>query len=167
VDIRDAFFDELYRIASKDANVILLTADMGAFGLDKLKKDFPDQYINVGIAEQNLVSLAAGLALGGKKVFIYTIAAFLIYRAYDQIRIDICDMDLPVVLIGAGAGTVYKNEGATHHAIYDKDIVELLPNIEVFTPSNSQEAEASVQYAYQSNHPVYIRLGRGDVFQDN
>ena len=160
MDIRDALFAKLYELACKDSNVMALTADMGAFGLTRLKDELPNQYLNVGVAEQNMISVAAGLALGGKKVFAYAIAAFLIYRAYDQIRIDICEMNLPVVLIGAGAGLTYKVEGATHHALYDKDIIEVLPNIEVFTPANSSEAEAIIEYAYQSDHPIYIRLRR-------
>ena len=166
MDIRDALFDRLYELACKDSNIMVLTADMGAFGLVKIKEDLPSQYINLGVSEQNMISVAAGLTLGGKKVFAYAIAAFLIYRAYDQIRIDICEMNLPVVLIGAGAGLTYKFEGATHHALYDKDIIELLPNIEVFTPANASEAEAVVEYAYQSDHPLYIRLGRGNKYED-
>ena len=159
MDIRDALFDKLYDITSSDEKVMVLTADMGAFGLNRLKNDFPKQYINVGVSEQNLISMAAGLSLGGKKVFVYAIAAFLIYRAYDQIRVDICGMNLPVVLIGAGPDLIYKAEGATHWAIYDKYIIDALPHIETFTPC-VEEVEWVVGHAYQSKHPVYIRLGR-------
>ncbi len=159
MDIRDALFDKLYDITSSDEKVMVLTADMGAFGLNRLKNDFPKQYINVGVSEQNLISMAAGLSLGGKKVFVYAIAAFLIYRAYDQIRVDICGMNLPVVLIGAGPDLTYKAEGATHQAVWDSDIVNVLPYIEVFTP-NASNAAWVVEHAYHSKHPVYIRLGR-------
>ena len=159
MDIRDALFDKLYEIASKDSEVMVLTADMGAFGLTKIESDLPNQYINMGVSEQNMISVAAGLALSGKRVFVYSIAAFLIYRAYDQIRVDICEMNLPVVLIGAGPGLVYKAEGATHQAIWDSDMVNVLPYIEVFTP-NASNAARVVEHAYHSMHPVYIRLGR-------
>ena len=159
MDIRDALFDKLYDITSSDERVMVLTADMGAFGLNRLKNDFPKQYINVGVSEQNLISMAAGLSLGGKKVFVYAIAAFLIYRAYDQIRVDICGMNLPVVLIGAGPDLIYKAEGATHQAIWDADIVRHLPNIKVWTPTASNAARI-VEYAYRNECPVYIRLGR-------
>src|SRR5512136_2494409 len=83
LDIRDAFFDRLYEIASTDSNVMFLTADMGAFSLEKFKADLPGQYINVGVAEQNLVSVAAGLALAGKRIFIYAIAPFITQRCYE------------------------------------------------------------------------------------
>lgn len=145
---------------------MLLTADMGAFSLNKLRQDYPKQYINVGVAEQNLISVGAGLTLAGKKVFLYAICAFLIYRAYDQIRIDICEMNLPVTLIGAGPGLTYKVEGATHHALYDKQIMELL-NMEIFTPANASEAKAIAEYAYICEHPLYIRLGRGETYDEH
>ena len=166
MDIRDAFFDELYEITSHDKNLMFLTADMGAFGLNKFKRDFPKQYINVGVAEQNLISVGAGLALSGKRVFLYAIAAFLIYRALDQIRIDICEMNLPVTLIGAGPGLTYHAEGPTHHALYDDIIISMFPNIKVFTPRTPEDAQTVMILAYLSKSPVYIRLGRGEVYDE-
>jgi len=159
IDIRDAFFDELYEIASGDKNVMFLTADVGAWSLDRFKEDLPAQYINVGVAEQNLVSVAAGLALGGKKVFIYSIAAFIIQRCYEQIKIDLFQMRLPVTIIGSGPGLTYGSDGPTHHATNDIEIIRVLP-LTIITPSSPEEAKEAAVIGYQSKLPVYIRLGK-------
>src|SRR3972149_5249623 len=115
-DIRDAFFDEVYAIASKDADVLFMTADMGALSLNRFKADLSSQYFNIGVAEQNLISVAAGLALGGKKVFVYTIAPFATQRGYHQIRCVLWGRPLPVTIIGSGPGITYSSDGLTHHA---------------------------------------------------
>jgi len=163
IDIRDAFFDELYNLAAKDPNVIFLTADMGAFSLEKFKRDLSSQYINVGVAEQNLVSVAAGLALGGKKVFIYAIAPFITQRCYEQIKIDLACMCLPVTIIGAGAGIVYNSDGITHHATQDIAIMRTLPGMTIFNPADSVTAAAAVHIARNSNGPVYVRIDKGKL----
>lgn len=163
IDIRDAFFDELYNLAVKDSDIIFLTADMGAFSLEKFKRDLSRQYINVGVAEQNLVSVAAGLALGGKKVFIYAIAPFLTQRCYEQIKIDLACMRLPVTIIGAGAGIVYNSDGFTHHAIQDIAIMRTLAGMIILNPADSVMAAAAVRIAYNSNAPVYVRIDKGKL----
>jgi len=162
-DIRDAFFDELYEIASKDKDVLFLTADMGAFGLEKFKRDLPNQFINMGVAEQNTVSVAAGLALGGKKVFIYSIASFISQRCYEQIKIDLCQMKLPVTIIGSGPGLTYGSDGPTHHAVNDVVIMSVLPDMTIITAQSPEEAEKAVRMAYESETPVYIRLAKGKL----
>jgi len=162
-DIRDAFFDELYDIAVKDRSVVFLTADMGALSLEKFKKNLPAQYINVGISEQNLVSVAAGLALAGKKVFIYAIASFITHRCFEQIRIDLCGMNLPVVIIGSGPGICYGSDGSTHHAVEDIALMRVLPNISILNPSDPVSASAAAGISYQSNVPVYVRLDKGKL----
>ena len=163
IDIRDAFFDEVYEIALQDKNVIFLTADMGAFCLNRFKVELSSQYINVGVAEQNLVGVAAGLALAGKKVFIYTIAPFVTQRCYEQIKIDICGMRLPVTIIGSGPGITYNSDGPTHHAVEDVAIMRALPGITILNPSNSVMATAAARMAYQSDDPVYIRIDKGKL----
>lgn len=163
MDIRDAFFGELYKIASKDKNVVFLTADMGAFALNKFKGDLPKQFINVGVAEQNLISVAAGLALGGKKVFAYSIAAFITYRCYEQIKVDLCQMGLPVTIIGAGPGLTYGSDGPTHHAIYDIAIMRVLPQMTILTPTSPEKAKKAARIAYDSQTPMYIRLAKGKL----
>lgn len=161
IDVRDAFFDELYQLAKNDANVVLMTADMGAFSLERLRKDFPDRFINVGISEQNLISAAAGLALSGKKVFVYAIIPFVTLRCLEQIKVDLCVMNLPVTIVGAGAGFTYSNDGPTHHAIEDVSIIRALPGITIFNPSEQMTAKAAAQQAYLATGPVYVRLDKG------
>ena len=163
IDIRDAFFDEVYTIASQDPSVMFLTADMGAFSLNRFKADLSRQYINVGVAEQNLVSIAAGLALAGKKVFIYTIASFVTQRCYEQIKIDICGMRLPVTIIGSGPGLSYSSDGPTHHAIQDISIMRALPEMTILNPGDSTTAAAAARIAYRSQGPVYVRIDKGKL----
>ena len=129
IDIRDAFFNQLYEIAAQDRNVVLLTADMGAMAIDRFRRELPDQFINVGVAEQNMVSVAAGMALCKKKVFIYAIAPFVTMRCYEQIKVDISGMCLPVTIVGAGPGIAYDFDGPTHHAVQDMAIMRALPNM--------------------------------------
>jgi len=163
IDIRDAFFDEVYRIASKDPDVIFLTADMGAFSLNRFKAELNHQYFNVGVAEQNLVGVATGLALAGKKVFIYTIAAFVTQRCYEQIKVDLCGMHLPVTIIGSGPGITYESDGPTHHAIQDVAIMRALPGMTIFNPSDAASAAAAARLAYASDGPVYVRIDKGKL----
>src|SRR5262249_44645311 len=110
-DMRDAFFDGVYDLAVQDPDLVFLTADHGAFSLERFRKDIPRQYFNVGIAEQNMVSVAAGLALSGKRVFIYSIIDFVTLRCIEQISVDIGGMNLPVVIVGVGAGFTYSTDG--------------------------------------------------------
>lgn len=162
-DMRDAFFDELYDIAKADAQVILLTADMGAHSLNRFKKDLPQQYINMGVAEQNMVSVAAGLALGRKSVFIYTIIPFVTLRCYEQIKIDLCCMNLPVTIIGVGPGLTYGSDGPTHHATSDIVLMRALPEITILNPSDPVVTKAAANIAYKNNGPTYVRLDKGKV----
>lgn len=163
VDMRDAFFDELYDIAKDDPQVIFLTADMGAFSLVRFKKDLAKQYINVGVAEQNMVSIAAGLALGGKTVFIYSIVPFVTLRCYEQIKIDVCCMNLPITIIGAGVGLTYGSDGPTHHATHDIAVMRALPEITILNPSDSVMTRNFARIAYESISPVYVRIEKGKL----
>ena len=161
IDIRDAFFDALYDIAKSDRHVIFLTADMGAWSLNRFKEDMPGQFINVGIAEQNMVSVAAGLALGGKKVFIYSIVPFVTERCFEQIKIDVCTMQLPVTIIGTGPGLTYAPDGPTHHAIEDVSVMRALPGMTIFSPCDQYAAAAVADLAYACDDPVYVRIDKG------
>jgi len=170
VDIRDAFFDKIYDIASKDKDVIFITADTDAFSIRKFKKDFPDQFINVGVAEQNMVAVAAGLALSGKKVFIYAIIPFITMRCYEHIKVNICSMNLPVTIIGAGAGLSFGNDGPTHHAMQDIAVMRILPEITILNPCDGPSAATCAQIAYESNSPIYARIDKGTfpaIYGDN
>lgn len=162
-DIRDAFFDEVYNIAERDSQVIFLTDDMGAYSLVRFKKDLGNQYINVGIAEQNIVSIAAGLALGGKKVFIYGVIPFVTLRCYEQIKVDLCCMNLPVTIVGVGTGLSYGSDGPTHHATSDIAVMRALPEITILNPSDSISTKASAMIAYKNPSPTYVRIERGKL----
>ncbi len=157
-DIRDAFFNCIHEHAKQDKDIMLLTADMGAFALSDFKQDLPEQYINMGVAEQNMIGVACGLALSGKRPICYSIAAFLIYRAFEFVKLDVCEANLPIVLVGAGCGLSYKGDGSTHHAIYDIDVLSCLPNLTIFTPHTPEETTMAAKLACFTTEPVYVRL---------
>ncbi|MBN2313790.1 MAG: hypothetical protein JXM79_07660 [Sedimentisphaerales bacterium] len=163
VDIRDAFFDEVFRLASSDKNLIFITADADAFSLRQFKKTLPNQFINVGVAEQNMISVASGLALCGKKVFVYAIIPFVTLRCYEQIKVNVCSMKLPVTIVGAGAGLSFGDDGPTHHAVHDIAVMRVLPEITILNPPDGPSAAACAGIAYESRDPVYIRLDKGTL----
>lgn len=160
LDMRDAFFDELYDIACKDKQVMLLTADMSAHSIERFKTDLPNQFINTGISEQNTISVAAGLALNGKKVFVYSIIPFITMRCYEQIKVDLCCMNLPVTIVGVGAGFSYAGDGPTHYGVQDMAIMRILPNIKILNPSDALLANRCAKIAYESDTPVYVRIDK-------
>jgi len=161
IDIRDAFFDQLYLKASSDKNIIVLSADMDAFSLRRFAKDYPDQYINVGVSEQNMINIASGLALSGKTVFCYSIASFATLRCFEQIKVNICSLNLPVAIIGAGAGFSFGYDGPTHHGHQDLSSMRLLPEMTILELSSNDLAQKAVDYSIEIKSPVYIRLDKG------
>ena len=158
--MRDAFFDSLFEIAKKDRNVVLLTADTGAICHDKFKAQLKDQYINVGIAEQNMIGVAAGLAMVGKKVYVYAITPFATARCFEQIKVDICCMNLDVTVVGIGAGFDYSTLGPTHHGTEDIALMRILPLMKIYSPSDNTMANIFVELSYKESGPKYIRLDR-------
>ncbi len=162
-DTRDATFAELYEIALQDPNVILLTADTGAFKFKDFEKNLPHQFYNIGIAEQNSISVAAGLALAGKKVFVFGISTFVTLRCYEQIKIDICCMDLPVTILGMGTGYGYSFDGPTHHITQDISIMRALPGLTFWSPSDCTLTGASLHLAYAAGGPNFIRIDKGPL----
>ena len=160
-DPRDATFAELFEIACSNPDVILLTADTGAFIFKDFQKEIPDQFYNVGIAEQNAMSVAAGLALTGKSVFVFGISSFVTYRCYEQIKIDIVSMHLPVTILGMGTGYGYASDGPTHHVTQDISIMRSLPGMTIWSPSDCTMTAAAVHLAYESRSPNYIRIDKG------
>jgi transketolase len=161
MDLRDAIFNELILLADTSKDVFILSADMGATELDKFKAKYPKQFVNVGISEQNLINVAAGMAMEGKRIYVYTIAAFLIQRALEQIKVNLCAMKLPVTLIGIGGGMSYSYDGLTHHIPQDIGILNTLPNIEIFVPFDESSMRNSVHILKNSTTPRYIRLDKG------
>ncbi len=161
IDIRDAFFDELSSLAASDPDLLLLTDDQGAFGLNRFRRERPSQFLNAGIAEQNLISVAAGLALSGKRPFVYGIATFMSMRCYEQIRVDLGCMQLPVTIVASGPGYSYGSDGPTHHANQDIAILRVLPGLSLYNPSDAVLTVACARLAYATSGPAYIRLERG------
>jgi len=160
LDFRDAVFSSLQEIMRADANVICLTNDMGAMGLDNIRSEFPARVVNVGIAEQNMMSLAGGMALAGKSVFVYGIVAHVTARCFEQIKLDICVPDLPVTIIGVGAGLAYGVDGPTHHGVEDVAIMRALGNMHIYNPADGVSAFAAVKQAYASCRPSYVRMDK-------
>ena len=124
-----------------------------------MEKEFPTRFINVGVAEQNMIGIASGLAMSGKKVYIYSIIPFLLMRCYEQIRNDVCYHDLDVTLLGIGAGLTYGILSSTHFALEDIAILRPLPNMNIFSPVDEIEAVLGMRYLSKFQHPVYIRIG--------
>lgn len=160
--MRKTFVRTLVELAEKDSNIYLLTADMG-FGLvDPFANKYSDRFINVGVAEQNMIGIATGLALMGKIVFCYSIANFPTLRCLEQIRNDICYHNVRVHIIAGGVGLNYGALGSSHHATEDMAIMRSLPNMSVICPSDIHEAEGAVRAMYESKSPCYMRLGYYD-----
>lgn len=160
ISMRDSFFDELYPIAMKDKNLIIISADMGAPGLDKFRENLAGQFVNVGIAEQNMINIATGLALEGKKVFVYAIMPFATLRCYEIIKVNLAIMNIPVTIIGIGAGFSYDDSGATHHSTEDISVMRVLPNMTILSPSDSIMAAWFARISCQMTTPNYVRLDR-------
>jgi transketolase len=161
IDMRDAFISKLYEEAKADSSIIFLSSEFGAPSLDKFRSNLPNQFFNTAISEQNSVSVAAGLSLGGKKVFLYSIASFITLRCYEQIKLDLCSMKLPVTLLGVGPCYAYSVDGPTHHATEDISVMRALANMEIYCPSDSNMAAALVDVSLRSSGPIYIRIDRG------
>lgn len=158
--MRNAFIAELLNIA-KDERVLSLLADNGIIVFDEYRRQRPKQLINLGIAESNLVGMAAGLALCGYIPFVYTIGPFLTMRPYEYIRNDICYQNTNVKLVGIGAGFAYSTLGPTHHLTEDVSILSCLPNITIISPADPNETVKATRAAYNHVGPVYLRIGTG------
>ena len=160
--MRTAYCKALYKIMSEDKRVFALTADIGFKNFDKIIADYPDRFINVGVAEANMMSVAAGLAMSGKIPFTFTIAPFVTMRCLEQIRVDICYHKLPVKIIGAGGGFVYGPQGTTHHAIEEIGILRSLPEMTILSPCDPIETKMAIIASMDLDGPAYIRIGRNN-----
>lgn len=160
--MRAAFSAALVRLAKADPNVLLLTGDHGYALFDDFRRECPAQYINAGIAEQNMVGMAAGLARAGFRPFVYGLSAFIPVRVVEQIKLDVAHDKLPVVLIGDGAGFVYSHLGTSHQSTEDIACTRAIPDLSVYSPADRFEVTACMEIAYASNAPVYLRMGKSD-----
>lgn len=159
--MRITFVKKLIELAEIDPNIYLLVGDYGFSVVEPFKEKFESRFINVGISEQNMIGVAAGLALAGKKVFVYSIVPFVTMRCFEQIRIDLCYQNLPVRIIGVAAGFAFGPAASTHHSIEDIALMSSLPNMTVVSPANCFDLESLVPQVNNLHGPIYFRLGRG------
>jgi transketolase len=160
--VRNTFSETLYAEATANPDVYIVVADISPAGsMAKFSSEYPERFINVGVAEQSMIGIAAGLALKGCQPFAYTIATFSLYRPFEMIRDDLCYQNLPVTVVGMGAGVIYSTLGGTHHTQEDIAIASALPNMQVLAPCDPLECvEATRWCARQKNGPVYLRIGK-------
>lgn len=160
--MRDAFSHALIRLAKSDPNVVLLTGDHGYSLFDEFRRECSSQYINAGIAEQNMVGVAAGLARSGFRPFVYGLSAFVPVRVLEQIKLDVAHDGLPVVFIGDGAGFVYSHLGTSHQSTEDIACTRAISGLSIYSPADRFEVTACMQWAYEEKSAVYLRLGKSD-----
>lgn len=158
--MRRAFADTLLKLAQEDPSIIFLTGDLGFGVFDEYQKQFPDRFINVGICEQAMIDIAAGLALEGYRPICYSIASFMTGRAWEQIKVSLCYHKLPVVVVGAGGGYCYSRAGTTHHSAEDLGLISLLPCMTVTTPGCPSEVSALLPQLVELDGPSYMRIGK-------
>lgn len=158
--MRNAFIKELGNLAV-DPELMVLLADNGIIVFDEFTEKYPDKILNVGIAEANMIGVAAGLADSGFRPIVYSIAPFVTMRVFEQIRNDICYQNLNVIIVGIGAGFAYSTLGPTHHAIEDIAVMRSLPNMQVFSPSDPNETQSVARKIFETGGPAYIRIGTG------
>lgn len=160
--MRNTFSDTLVAIADADPRVLLLTGDHGYALFDSFRAAHPDRYINAGIAEQNMVGMAAGLARMGFHPFVYGLAAFVPVRVLEQIKLDVAHDDLPVIFCGDGAGFVYSSLGTSHQSLEDIACIRAVPGMVVLSPADRHELAAAMHHAHGSRRSVYLRMGKAD-----
>ena len=157
----DVFAETLIELAEHDRDLYVLTSDSRGSGrLAPFAAQFPDQLIEIGIAEQNLVGISAGLAAAGKKVFVVSPACFLTARGLEQIKNDVAYSDHPVKIVGISAGVSYGALGTTHHSLHDLAVLQAINNIDIVVPADNFEARQAVLAAYQHPRPIYLRFGK-------
>lgn len=158
--MRNAFASEITRLAQQEERIVLLSGDIGNRLFDDFKAKFPDRFYNCGVAEANMVGVAAGLAASGYLPICYTIAPFVTYRCMEQIRVDVCYHNVPVVIVGTGGGLSYASLGATHHSCEELGMLRLLPNLTVLAPADSAEVRSCMRSLVNSPRPAYMRIGK-------
>ena len=158
--MRNIFVKNLIEAARKDPNIYLLTADLGFNALEKFESEFPERFVNVGVAEANMIGIASGLALTGKKVFVYSIVPFITLRCLEHIRNNICHNNLNVKLVGVGGGFNYGNQGISHNTTEDLTVMRALPNMTVLCPADVVEADVVTKALFGHSGPAYICLGK-------
>lgn len=158
--MRNAFAGELTKLAAENDKLVLLSGDIGNRLFDNFKSVAPNRFVNCGVAEANMMSVAAGMAMSGLKPVVYTIAPFVTARCYEQIKLDICYHNVPAVIVGTGAGLSYASLGPTHHSCEDIAILKVLPHMTIICPGDAHEVRLALRESIKIAGPVYIRLGK-------
>ena len=158
--MRNNFAKSLVKLAKLNKKIVLLSGDIGNKLFDDFKKKFPDRFYNCGVAENNMVGVAAGLAVTGYIPFVYTITPFLISRSFEQIRLDVCYPNLNIFIVGVGGGLSYSRLGPTHHSVEDLSLMQSIPNIKIYTPSSPDELNILLPKILIKKGPCYLRLGK-------
>lgn len=158
--MRNAFADEVTTLAKVDSRIVLLSGDIGNKLFDKFKQANDGRFINCGIAEANMMGVAAGMALSGLRPIVYTITPFTTTRCFEQIRVDACYHNVPVIIVGTGSGLSYAELGPTHHSCEDLAILRVLPNMTVLAPADEVELRQCMREALKLKGPTYIRIGK-------
>jgi transketolase len=158
--MRNAFAAEITALAATDPRVVLLSGDIGNRLFDEYKVRAPGRFFNCGVAEANMLSIGAGMAMCGLRPVAYTITPFVTTRCLEQIRVDVCYHHVPVIIVGTGSGLSYASLGATHHSCEDIAFLRVLPHMQVVCPGDPVEVKLALRAALAQNEPVYIRLGK-------
>lgn len=164
--MRKLFSKTIETISNENEKIVFITGDLGYNALENVQEAMKNRFINAGVAEQNMVGMAAGMAFKGYKVFCYSIAPFIVYRCLEQTRNDVCFHNLPVFLVGNGGGYGYGIMGATHHAIEDIACLSPLPNMTCWIPAFADDVEYCIREIVKANKPAYLRLGLGVPYPD-
>ena len=158
--MRNAFATEMVQLAARDPRIVLLSGDIGNRLFDPFKMQFPSRFLNCGVAEANMASMAAGMAMCGLRPVTYTIASFNTTRCLEQIRVDICYHNVPVIIVGTGSGLSYASLGCTHHSCEDIALMKSIPNMTVLCPADAVELKVLLRLALEQKGPVYMRIGK-------
>jgi transketolase len=158
--VRNAFIEELTLLAEENDKIFLIIGDLGFGVIENFEKRFPNQFLNAGVAEQNMMGMAAGLASAGYKVYVYSIGNFPVFRCLEQIRNDICYQELDVSIVSIGAGLSYGTLGYSHHAIDDIGVMSALPGMTIYSPADPIETRRALRESMSLQTPKYFRLGK-------
>lgn len=158
--MRNAFADEVTQLAKSDPRVVLLSGDIGNRLFDKLRSQSPRQFMNCGVAEANMMGVAAGMGLCGLRPVVYTITPFTTTRCLEQIRVDVAYHESPVIIVGTGSGLSYASLGPTHHSLEDFAIFRAIPNLQILAPWDAPSLRVLLRQALASGQPSYMRIGK-------
>jgi transketolase len=160
--MRNTFAKSFYEAAQSDPRLCMIVADISPAGsMEAFRKQFPERFVNTGVAEQIMIGMCAGMSMRGLKPFAYTIATFALFRPFEFVRDDLCYQKLPVTVVGVGGGVNYSTLGGTHHAMEDVAIASAIPNLRVLAPCDPEETRSATQWCVaQEEGPVYLRLGK-------